>query len=80
MDTKPVLYAPRYTDGSAVQVRDRVFIRSEQVHANVSALIQSIEHQQEWSVSEPGVMLEAEEFGLLFLSNSILKEQPLERA
>ena len=72
--------APRYVDGSIVNKGDRVFIPSEKVQALVTELIQSQHQQQEWSVGEPGLMFEAKEFGLLFISNAILKENPLERS
>jgi hypothetical protein len=70
---------PQYADGSAVNKGDRVFIPSERVQALVSELIQSQAQQGEWGVSEPGLMFQAEEFGLLFISNKILKENPLDR-
>lgn len=72
--------APRYVDGSIVSKGDRVFIPSEQVQALVSELIQSHGQQQEWNVCEPGLMFEAKEFGLLFISNATLKDHPLERS
>lgn len=71
---------PRYRDGTLVQQGERVFIPSEQVHGTVDRLIQSTLDQREWNVDEPGVMLQAEEFGLLFISNVDLKSSPLERA
>jgi len=79
METPQTLDAPRYGDGLVVKTGDKVFVPSEQVQALVTALIQSPEQQAEWSVSEPGVMCEAQEFGLLFIPTSILKEHPLER-
>ena len=79
METPQTLDAPRYGDGLVVKTGDKVFVPSEQVQALVTALIQSPEQQAEWSVSEPGVMFEAQEFGLLFIPTSILKEHPLER-
>ena len=72
--------APSYADGSIVKKGDRVFIPSEQVQALVSELIQSQSQQQEWNVCEPGLMFEAKEFGLLFISNATLKDHPLERS
>ncbi|RYX79980.1 hypothetical protein EON83_30485 [bacterium] len=73
------LDAPRYVDGSIINKNDRVFIPSENVKALVSELIQSKVQQQEWNVCEPGLMFETKEFGLLFISNAILQEHPLER-
>ena len=77
MDASSELNAPRYVDGSVMAKGDHVFIASEQVHAVVHELIQSPETQAEWDVLAPGVMFQAEEFGLLFMSNEILWESPL---
>ena len=79
MKTPSQISVPIYADGSVVNLGDRIFIPSEQIQATVTELIQSSSEQSEWNVSEPGLMFNAQEFGLLFIPNQTLKENPLER-
>ena len=59
-----------YRTGEPVKIGDSVSLEHGKTAGIVHALIESAEQIREWSLSEPGVMVESEPFGLVFWPSS----------
>ncbi|GLK87837.1 hypothetical protein [Pseudomonas turukhanskensis] len=60
----------RYTTGEVAETGDAVLIEQGRTPGEVDAVIASVEQQQEWGVDEPGLMIRAAPFGLVFWPQS----------
>ena len=56
----------RYPDGTESQVWDRVRIDHGSSFAVVHAVIDTEDQQRSWGLDEPGLMLEAPSYGMVF--------------
>jgi len=65
-----------YQDGTEIQVGDQVLIEHSKTPGVVTEVVESESSQLEWNVEEPGVMLEAPPFGLVFWPVSSFAADP----
>ncbi len=56
----------RYPCGNPVNIGDAVLIESGRTSGVIEAVIETAEDMHEWQVDEPGVLVKAEPFGLVF--------------
>jgi hypothetical protein len=56
----------RYPCGNPVRIGDPVLIESGRTSGVIEAVIETAEDMREWQVDEPGVLVRAEPFGLVF--------------
>lgn len=66
-----------YSDGSEIMVGDSVLIEKGRTPAVVELVVTSDEQMKEIGVEVPGVMLTATTFGLVYLPQWSLEEEPL---
>ena len=66
-----------YPDGAEVMVGDSVLIEKGTTPGVVEFVVTSDEQMKETGVEEPGVMLTADTFGLVYLPQWSLEEDPL---
>lgn len=59
-----------YSSGEAINVGDSVALEHGKTIGVVHAVIESAQQIHEWGLHEPGVMVEAEPFGLVFWPES----------
>ena len=55
-----------YSSGETVEVGDSVTLEYGKTPGVVYAVIESPQQINEWTLDEPGIMIEAEPFGLVF--------------
>jgi hypothetical protein len=60
----------RYPTGEIAETGDAVLIEHGRTPGQVDVVIVSIEQQQEWGLEEPGLMIKAQPFGLVFWPHS----------
>lgn len=56
----------RYPCGNPVRVGDAVLIEFGRTPGVIEALVETAEDMSEWQIEEPGVLVKAEPFGLVF--------------
>lgn len=56
----------QYPCGNPVKVGDAVLIESGRTPGMIEAIIKTADDMSEWQVEEPGVLVKAEPFGLVF--------------
>ena len=62
--------ALRYTTGEVAEIGDSVLIEHGRTPGELYAIIASDNDENEWSLEEPGFMVKAEPFGLVFWPQS----------
>ncbi|MBC9251305.1 hypothetical protein A9179_13605 [Pseudomonas alcaligenes] len=60
----------RYVSGEYVELRDCVMLEHGRTEGVVQTIIEAPEQMAEWGVDEPGLLLESEQFGLVFWPES----------
>jgi hypothetical protein len=60
----------RYPDGSEARAGDLVLLDRGERTGRVSTVIDSAPEMRAWGLDEPGLMIESEFYGLLFLPQS----------
>lgn len=55
-----------YSSGETVEIGDSVSLEHGKTPGIVYAVIESSQQVNDWALSEPGIMLETEPFGLVF--------------
>jgi len=55
-----------YSSGETVEIGDSVTLEHGKTPGVVCAVIESPQQINEWALDEPGIMIEAEPFGLVF--------------
>ncbi|MWV13768.1 hypothetical protein F3I62_16840 [Pseudomonas sp. R-28-1W-6] len=59
-----------YSSGETVEIGDSVTLEYGKTPGVVYAVIESPQQINEWTLDEPGIMIEAEPFGLVFWPKS----------
>jgi hypothetical protein len=59
-----------YSSGETVEIGDSVTLEYGRTPGVVCAVIESPQQINEWALDEPGIMIEAEPFGLVFWPES----------
>jgi hypothetical protein len=66
-----------YSDGSKIMVGDSVLLERGCTLGVVEIIVTSDEQMKELDVEEPGIMLKSPPFGLVYLPQDALEEDPL---
>ncbi len=59
-----------YSSGETVEIGDSVTLKYGKTPGVVYAVIESSQQINDWALDEPGIMIEAEPFGLVFWPTS----------
>jgi hypothetical protein len=57
----------RYIDNTPANVGDTILIDNGERTGRVVAIVQDEMHMREWGVDEPGLMVESDYYGMLFV-------------
>jgi len=67
----------KYQDGSEILIGDSVLLENGKSSGVVDLIINTEDEVKAFKVDEIGIMLKSVSFGLVYLSNDWLKEDPL---
>ena len=66
-----------YSDGSEIQIGDSVLLENGRTPGIVDYIVLTSEEMKSTNVEEPGIMLKSPPFGLVYLTQSWLADDPL---